>query len=133
MIYTAYDIGNHRFWCIVDATNLAHFGIVLGKKCLVKVDNRVLLPCALAEVPEDGLHVTAIQYLCQIVYCPDNSLIQVWTGDIVEHLAQEWVRFGYFVGSMLTGKVSPCFDITASSEQAIANGLSIHVSELFMV
>ncbi len=128
-IDAAHDVADHRLRGVVDAAGFAHLLVVGGQKGFVEVHDRVFLPGALAEILQDRGHVGAGQQLRELVDCPGDAFVEVRTCDRVEQLAKEGVGPRQHVGRRLSRERLPGRGATRS-EQAIAQGLRVHVGEL---
>ena len=131
MIDAADDVGNHRLRRVIDTPRFAHFRIVGRQKGFIKVDDRVFAARRSAEILQDGRHVGALQDGCQIVHDPDELLMEIGTGDVVEHPAEKRVGFGQVVGGLLADEMAFRFCVAPGRKKTVGDCLGVHVGELF--
>ncbi len=130
VIEGADNVGDHWLRGVIDAAGFARLGIVGAKKGLVEVDHWILLPRPPAEVAQDLCHVRPGQQVCQVVHQPGNAVVQSRPSDLIEEPAQKGIGLGQVPGRLLTGEILPGRDADAGSEEAVGDGLSVHVGEL---
>ena len=135
-VQRADDVAHHRTRRVEDAALHALPGVVLLEKQLVEVDYRVFARVAVAEVAHHGFHVGGVDHLDDF---RSAELVEVDPGSVraalasadlqerVQQIAQK--RAGVDVACQIACGRPPRIGDT-SGEQAVGDGLSVHVGEV---
>ena len=139
LVHRAHDVGDHGAWRVEDAPAHLLLLVVGGEEVLVEVDDRVFLGVPVAEVADDGRHVGLVEELHDF---GDAQLVEVdaraagfaaasaHAQEGLHQLPEERVR-PHVGGEVVGGAPRGVGD--AGREQAVGDGLSVHVGEAGLV
>ncbi|OQC27838.1 MAG: hypothetical protein BWX67_02338 [Thermotogae bacterium ADurb.Bin062] len=75
------------------------------------------------------LHVADAENLAQFVDNVGQTNVEVWTDNVIKELQEEGVAAGHKVAGFVAGKVIGGGVAVASNEEAINQGLGVHVGK----
>ena len=134
LVHRAHDVRDDRSWRVEHPPAHLLALVVRGQEVLVKVDDRVFLRVPVAEIAEYGLHVRVVQeldylggaQLVEVDACGARFRVSSRAEEGFHQVAQEGV--GAHVRREAVGRLAVRVG-DARREQAVRNGLGVHVRE----